>query len=46
MPYIHVFTEVERDLLTSSCQRAQQKAAASPDFAIYDSSLGEAEALE
>lgn len=46
MSYDDVLTEVEHDLLTSTCERAQWKAAALPDFAIYNSSLRETEALE
>ena len=39
-------SEVEHDLLTLSCQRAQWKAAASLDFAIYNSNTREGETLE
>ena len=39
--YDDVLSEVEHDLLTLSCQRAQWKAAASLDFAIYNSNRKE-----
>ena len=46
MSYDDALSEVEHDLLTLSCQRAQWKAAASLDFAIYNSNTREGETLE
>ena len=46
MSYDDVLSAVEHDLLATSCQRAEQKVATSPDFAIYNSCVREEETLE
>lgn len=44
--YDDVLSEVEHDLLASSCQRAPWKAATSLDFAICNSNTREGKTLE